>query len=136
MSLTNRLVYYVAHPISGDVDGNIKRALKWLAWLRRGSNFTAARDALAHQPQTSVTFTMPWVAALLSGEDDNDPAQRERGLQDCEATAAKCDGIVLVGGRVSTGMARERAAVVAAGGTVVDLTNLGIDPPTSMEVEP
>ncbi len=113
-----RLVYYVAHPVSGDVDGNIKRALTWLAWLRRRG--------------LPVTFIMPWVAALLSGEDDNDPTARERGLRDCEATAARCSGIVLVGGRVSSGMARERDAVLATGGVVIDLTYLGIDPPSGM----
>lgn len=114
----DRLVYYLAHPVSGDVDGNIKCALKWLAHLRR--------------TEQSVTFVAPWIAGLLSGEDDNDPTARERGLQDCEATAAKLDGIVLVGGRVSSGMARERDAVIKAGGVVIDMTSLGIDPPGSM----
>lgn len=113
-----RLVYYVAHPVSGDVDGNIQRALKWLAWLRK-------RDH-------ANTFVAPWIAGLLSGEDDSDPEQRERGLVDCEATASRLNGIVLVGGRISSGMERERRAVAAAGGAVVDLTHLGIDPPTGM----
>ena len=110
-----RKVYYVAHPVSGDVDGNIKRAFAWLRYLRRQDPGSA--------------YQAPWIAALLIGEDDSDPAQRERGLLDCEATAAKCDGIVLVGGRVSVGMARERAAVVAAGGDVRDLTGMGAEPP-------
>lgn len=110
-----RLVFYVAHPVSGDVDGNIKRALRWLKWLR-------------HRDHDS-TYVAPWVAGLLSGEDDNDPTARERGLIDCEATAAICHGIILVGGRVSLGMERERAAVVKAGGHVFDYTRLGAEPP-------
>lgn len=113
--LSNRLVLYVGHPVSGDVEGNIARALRWLAYLRR------------QNPQTA--FVMPWIAALLSGEDDSDPDARERGLLDCEAAAARCHGIVLVGGRVSSGMERERRAVIAAGGHVFDYTRVGAEPP-------
>ncbi len=113
--MSARKVFYVAHPVSGDVDGNIKRALRWLRYLRHSDN--------------ANTYIVPWVAGIMSGEDDNDPAAREAGLVDCETAAAKCDGIVLVGGRLSTGMAREKAAVVAAGGMVFDLTGMGIEPP-------
>ena len=114
-----RLVFYVAHPVSGDVDGNVARALRWLKWLR-------SRDH-------ANTYIAPWIAGLMSGEDDNDPAARERGLLDCEAAAALCHGIVLVGGRVSSGMARERAAVIAAGGHVFDYTRLGVEPPSERD---
>lgn len=110
-----RPVYYVAHPVSGDVDGNIKRALSWLAWLRRSDS--------------TLIYIAPWIAGILSGDDDDDAEQRERGLQDCEATAAICAGIVLVGGRLSAGMAREARAVRDAGGIVIDLTHLGPEPP-------
>lgn len=110
-----RKIFYVAAPVSGDVAGNVERALRWLKWLRH------------RYPQH--TFIMPWVAALLSGEDDADPGARERGLIDCETTAARCDGIALVGGRVSSGMAREQAAVIRAGGETHDYTHLGEEPP-------
>jgi hypothetical protein len=116
--VVTRKVFYVAHPVSGDVDGNIKRAFQWLRWLRRQDSRSA--------------YQAPWIAAILSGEDDSDPRARERGLLDCEATAAKCDGIVLVGGRISVGMARERDACIAGGGVVVNLTHLGEEPPTDM----
>lgn len=112
---TRRLVFYVAHLVSGDVDGNIKRALRWLAYLRRSDHGRA--------------YIAPWIAGLMCGEDDSDPAQRERALLDCEASAAKCDGIVLVGGRISSGMAREREAVIEARGSVMDLTGMGAEPP-------
>ncbi len=113
--MSARKVFYVAHPVSGDVDGNIKRALRWLRYLR--------------ESDTANAYISPWIACLISGADDSDPNARERGLQDCEATASRCNGIVLVGGRISTGMAREKAAVVAAGGMVFDLTGMGIEPP-------
>lgn len=112
--MSARKVIYVAHPVSGDVKENIARALRWLAYLRRTDR--------------QNTYIAPWVAALMSGEDDADPTARERGLIDCETVAARCDGIVLVGGRVSSGMAREREAVIAAGGHVFDYTRLGAEP--------
>jgi len=110
-----RKIFYVAHAVSGDVDANVKRALGWLRYLRHAD--------------PANTFIAPWIAAILSGEDDNDPTARERGLVDCETVAARCDGIVLVGGRVSSGMARERDAVLRAGGDVRDLTPMGEEPP-------
>jgi hypothetical protein len=113
--MIKRQVLSMAHPVSGDVHGNIQRALRWLRYLRR--------------TDTTSAYQAPWIAGIMCGEDDSDPAQRERALLDCEASAAKCDGIVLVGGRVSSGMARERDAVIAAGGSVMDLTALGLEPP-------
>lgn len=120
--ISNRHVFYVGHPVTGDVPGNVARALRWLKWLRD-------RDH-------NNTYIAPWIAALLSGEDDSDPNARERGLVDCEAAAARCHGIVLVGGRVSAGMERERRAVVAAGGHVFDYTRLGAEPPLAFGGEP
>lgn len=127
-----RPVLYMAHPVSGDVKANIHRALNWLSWLRRSF------------PET--TFIAPWIVGIMSGEDDADPAQREAGLVDCCAVVERCDGIVLVGGRVSTGMARERDhgveqsrelcellstghGPVAARFAVHDLTGMGATPP-------
>lgn len=110
-----RPVLYMAHPVGGDVDGNIKRALRWLAWLR------------AKFPD--VTSSAPWIAGVLSVGGDGTEAQREAGLvDDCE-TVSRMDGIVLVGGRVSSGMARERYEAIGWDLEVVDLTYLGEEPP-------
>lgn len=108
-------ILYLASPVSGDVRSNIDRALRWLSFLSRT------------MPENAITA--PWVSNLLGGDDDNDPAQRERGLRNCCAIAARFDGIILVGGRVSAGMQRERVAVEHAGGIVVDLTWMGEEPP-------
>lgn len=72
---------------------NVGRAMRWLSWLRRSF------------PET--TFIAPWIAAVLSGEDDADPAQREAGLVDDCAVVERCDGIVLCGPRISSEMRRE-----------------------------
>lgn len=108
---------YMAAPVAGDVPGNTARALRWLAYL------------------TSISVDhviAPWIAGLLAGEDDSDPEQRERGLQTCAETARRCDGIILIGGRISSGMRREMDAVRESGGRVIDLTHLGVEPPTML----
>lgn len=113
-----RSVLYMAHPLGGDVDGNIKRALRWLAWLRKSF--------------PDATFVAPWIAGVLSGEDDADPAQREAGLVDCCATVAHLDGVVLVGGRISSGMERERDTAESAGLRVANLISIGPEAPTDL----
>ncbi len=62
---------------------------------------------------------------MLSGEDDTDPTQREAGLVDACAVAELLDGVVLVGGRVSSGMAREERKA----SRTYNLIDLGDEPP-------
>lgn len=122
-----RPVWYVAHPLSPLPEemswyirtrstraSNILRACRWLAWLRR--NFTA------------VTFIAPWIADVMAGVDDTGPAQREASLVDCCTVVARCDGIVLTGGRVSSDMERESQHAKS----VIDLTSLGDEPPAEV----
>jgi hypothetical protein len=136
-----RQVLYVAHPVAplrdevntlvarGGidekragmrlVDENLQRAMRWLSWLRRAF------------PKT--TFIAPWISSILAGADDSDPAQREAGLVDCCAVVERCDGIVLCGGRISSGMRREMEHGVAFNEgrcnkfEVYDLTGLQIE---------
>ena len=115
------MVIYMAHPVAGDVPANLARALRWLRWL------TATNP--------DATYIAPWIAAIISGEDDDDPAARARGLAHDVVTVKRCDGLVLVGGRVSSGMAIERDAMLAHGGRVIDLTYIGDEPP-SLQVAP
>jgi hypothetical protein len=112
-----RPVIYFAHPLGGaDVGGNVRRALRWLAWL------------MVSEPD--VAFIAPWLAAAASGADDHDPRARERGLLDAVAVVERCDGIVLCGGRVSNGMQRETNVAILAGRWVSDLTSIGDHPPS------
>jgi hypothetical protein len=109
--MSERRVYYMAHPVGGDVEGNLKRATAWLLWLMRSG--------------PDHCFIAPWISQIQPGADDSDPAQRERGLLDCEATVARCDGIVLVGGRVSAGMRRELEVAIVNDLEINNLTWLG-----------
>lgn len=74
-----------------------------------------------------MTGRLLYVAHPVAG--DSDPAARARGLEhDCNVVK-RCDGLVLVGGRMSSGMAIERGAAESHGRDVVDLTHLGDEPP-------
>ncbi len=90
-----RQVWYLAHAVGGDVDANVHRALDWLGYLRAA--------------ESTVTIIAPWIAGILSGEDDSNPDAREHGLLDCEAVVSRCDGLILCGSTVSSGMKRELA---------------------------
>lgn len=117
-------VVYMAHPVGAEdaagVDANLSRAVRWYAYL------------LKAEPDYAITA--PWLAALLARiQDDASPADRERGLRDNAAFAARCDGIILCGGRVSDGMRREMHAVICAGGWVADVTDVcGDEPPSEI----
>lgn len=99
------------------VESNVRRAMRWLVWLRRKF--------------PGDTFIAPYVASILSGEDDADPAQREAGIVDTCATIERCDGIALVGGRLSLGMEREVIHGVGhrIGFAVFDFRAFGSAPP-------
>jgi hypothetical protein len=112
------VILYVAHPIGGDVDANVQRLLRWMSWLRRS------------YPETM--FTAPYAVDLLSGADDYDPVQRAAGIAKNCALVSRLHGIVLVGGRVSSGMAEERDHAHA----VADLTYLGEEPPDRLAWAP
>jgi hypothetical protein len=72
---------------------HLASAQRWLAWLRK------------RFPET--TFIAPWIASVVAGADDADPAQRDAGMVDACAVVERCDGIVLCGRRFSSGMRRE-----------------------------
>jgi len=112
-------IIWMAHPLSAPtpagVAANLGSAKQWLAWLYR----TFPR----------IDFAAAWIPCCEAMDDAN-PVERERGLSfDCEMIR-RLDGYWMVGGRISSGMARERDAALEAGKRVFDLTKLGAEPPT------
>jgi hypothetical protein len=75
------------------LQANLQAALRCLAWLR------------ASFPETA--FVAPWISTIESLNGDDSPALREAVLVDVCAVVERCDGIVLCGGRISSGMRRE-----------------------------
>jgi hypothetical protein len=119
------VILWMAHPVSAPTtDGiyaNIARATRWLAYLR------------ATRPDdTIIAPWVTWVEIELARDGRELPTTREKGLQDCEAVVARCDGLVVVGGRLTAGMARECGAFLRATlgrGFFLDLLHLGNEPP-------
>ena len=86
---------YMAHPVAGDVGGNVARANNYRTMLKK-------KYELTH------IVVAPWIEEVKIF-DDGDPHQRERGLQKCCQEIATCDELWITGPRVSSGMRREIA---------------------------
>lgn len=111
-------IAWMAHPLSAPtpegVVANLARAKRWLAWLYRSF--------------IGVDFAAAWIPCCES-MNDADPAERARGLRfDCEMVR-RCDEFWMVGGRISSGMQQEAHAATVSGKHIVDLTDLGDEPP-------
>lgn len=113
-----RLIY-VAHPCGSPAEqpANLARCKRWLRWL-----------ILTSSLPDQMAFLCPWLHELelqLAHPGELPVWHRAAIMDRCIAVAARCDGLVLVGGRISPGMQRE--ADVAP--SVLDLTHLGDEPP-------
>jgi hypothetical protein len=110
-------VVYVAHPVAGAVAANIKAAYGWLEWLWR------------RWPR--IAFMAPWIVEAHV-HDDTDPDDREGALLRTEAIVSLADAVLLIGGRISVGMERERICALHSGGDAVDFTRAGANPPVEV----
>lgn len=108
-------LYYLAHPVAGDVTEHVARAIRWLRYLSLGD-----RESV---------YIAPWIATIMAIGSDEDVETRRRALDECMEVVRRCDGIVLVGGRISPGMRLELEAALATGKEVIDLTVHGAEPP-------
>lgn len=119
-------VWYVAHPVSGDVKGNIQNVIRWIHWLTLND--------------PSRVYIAPWVAEVQAFDKDiggaePDAAFYDRVLADDCDVVRHLDGVLMVGGKTSRGMALERDAALAAGKQVVDLSHLRNPPPPASEMD-
>jgi len=106
---------YMAHPVSGNVEENLKSAKRWLRWL------TESRE----EP---MTFIAPWITDCEIW-DDSRPGDRALGLARCMEVISRCDELWIVGGRISDGMRQEIAHAKRHDITTVNLTEMGSCPP-------
>lgn len=110
---------YLAHPVAAPskegVRANVEKAGRWLLWLS--------------EKEPDRTIIAPWLTTLLLGADDFNLLARERAIRASHNVIVRCDGIVLVGGRISTGMQGEINSALSVGGWISDLTSLGDEPP-------
>ncbi len=96
---------------------NLRNAKRWLK---------ALQDANPH-----AAVIAPWITECEIWDDAN-PEERATGLLKCCYVIARCDSIVLVGGRISNGMGIESNHAILSGVRVYDLTHLGQDPPNQI----
>jgi hypothetical protein len=114
------MLIYMAHPvrpIDGEtLAGNIERAEAWLVWCQR--NFPA------------WVVIAPWLAELRAYglDEEGEREQRAAGMARQLEVVRRCDGVVLVGGRVSPGM-REEARTSLLSGREVHKVMYSDDPP-------
>lgn len=111
-------VVFVAHPVSGDVPGNLARARRWRRWVIDECRMVPVMDWILHCEQY----------------DDGDPQQRTDGLEQNRSLIRRCQEVWLVGGRISQGMAAEAGYANTSCVPVRDLTWLGSEPPASMQI--
>lgn len=108
------MLIYMAHPvrpIEGEtLAGNIERARARLRWC--------------HERFPAWVVIAPWLAEIeaYGVTEDGERAQRAAGMARNLEVTRRCDGILLVGGRVSAGMRAELKAAMHAGKRVFDLT--------------
>ncbi len=108
-------VVYMAHPVSGDVKGNIERAKRWVRYIEE------------RFPEIAVVAS--WITECEIWDDD-DPEQRAAGFRRDLAILSRCDELWLTGSHVSTGMGIERSHAIEQGLRIRDLTPLGcVEPP-------
>ena len=94
----SRVLVYVAHPVSGDVAGN----------LALGREYVRAAYRAGYAPLA------PWITGC-EVLDEGDPADRAIGLECDFATVVVCAEIWLCGPRVSAGMQGEFEVAGARG---------------------
>lgn len=86
-------VVYLAHPVSGDVPGNLAEARLWVRHLETTN------------PNVAIVAT--WITECEIF-DDSVPEERAAGFRRNFAILERCDEIWLVGTHVSPGMKREK----------------------------
>ncbi len=102
-------VIYMAHPLGGDVLGNLARAKEWYRWC-----YSLGLDAV---------FLTPWIMETeILRLDDGDPVVRSAALDRGIAVVRRCDEVWLVGPHVSKGMQIEANAAKEAGIKIRDFT--------------
>lgn len=104
-------VFYLAHPVTGDPLGNCDKASAWIKWLTLN--------------EPSRVYIAPWVAEVRAFAEENAlPEFYDRVLADDQEVVRHCDGIMLVGGRISRGMQLELDAAREAGKEEIDWSDM------------
>lgn len=115
-------LYYLAHPYGGKAS-NLRSARRWYTWL-----INDGRDFWS--PNEPAALAANWIVECELF-DDSDPDIRDDGINRGLELCSRCDGIILVGGTLSSGMFLEQRESLRNNGRVINLLHLGEDPPAT-----
>lgn len=107
------IVSYLAHPVGVGPERpkNLENVNGWFL-------------ALFHACDR-IAINVPWKIYV----DNLDESYKNRALRDDLAVLSTCKVIILVGGRISPGMLLEATTARTLGIRVIDLTDMGYNPP-------
>lgn len=113
------LIAYLAHPVGDgpDREQNLANIEKWFLAIFRACD--------------KIAINVPWYIYVRNLTE----ADRERAMRDDLMILGTCGTIILIGGRISAGMGIERCTAIIKGLKVLDLTDLGYEPPKLDDVE-
>ncbi len=114
--MSRKIVAYLAHPVNAPtpegIAANLVNARAWLRWLVDTKEYLAV--------------SAPWMPYVETLAEEH---YRERGLADDLAMLERHEIVILVGGRISSGMALEATRAREIGIPVIDCTRMGATPP-------
>lgn len=124
-------IVYIAHPISGDIDANLKDLARILKIINTNSHPEMYIQTSKNQGVFDQFFNFhdilpcaPYYADIIS-LDDNNPLERKRGIENDTALIMTgiFDELWLTGKKISFGMNEEVKLFRSLGKTIIDYTN-------------
>lgn len=116
-------IVYIAHPISGDIEGNLKDLARILRIINM-NQVTLAGPTLGKIETYDFSNIIPQAPYYhdIVALDDNNPLERNRGIENDTAMIMTgiYDELWLTGNKISFGMEKERQLFIKIGKPVVN----------------
>lgn len=114
----NKKIVYIAHPISGDVESNLRDLIRILRIINMDTHLES------HIPEFDFSNVIPQAPYYhdIIALDDNNPLERKRGIDNDIAmiNTGIYDELWLTGDRISFGMSEEVKLFVKLGKPVIN----------------
>lgn len=107
-----RNVFYIAHPVAPDYHSgsNVAKARRWWSWLS--------------QNDRTRVYIAPWIVEVEQCIRQRVQTNYEQALLDDMEVVRRCDGIILCGPKISSGMQKELDCATECGLEVIDITGV------------
>lgn len=107
---------YLCHPLSGEREKNVRRALAWLKWAHKYTRW-------------GLRVQCPWLASAMVEVERGTTEEQWRasgGIEIERRVLTGYDFVLHCGPRISTGMIREARAMLSQGGVVYSVAFHGL----------